>query len=337
MAIDPGRLKDSWVTRRVPPGVVLEWLAPDRPKSGDLLLCEVVTPSLHSRLETSTGERSKLYPGDQIVCAVAARYASSLLEAVPEIDGERVDLISASGLCGRVVRRSDGVAAPTRLRVLGQAFQAGQPVNLTCFALAAPVGEACEPSWALVVGSDMDSGKTTVCASLIHGAVSRGLRVAAAKLTGTCSARDPGSFRDAGAKPVLDFLDCGVPSTAGCSIDELVTIRRSLVAHMRAADVDLAVLEIADGLLQPETAGLMMALREFLPDPWVVLTTRESLAAQAGVDRLRRLGYHVAAVSGIVSSSPLASREVERSSGIRCLAPDDLAAEFRPALAAAAG
>jgi hypothetical protein len=300
-------------------------------------MCEVVTPSLHSRLETRTGERSKLYPGDQIICAVGARYATSLLEAVAEIDGERADLISASGLCGRVVHRNDGVGAPTRLRVLRQAFKAGQPVNLKCFALGAPLAEAGKPSWVLVVGSEMDSGKTTVCASLIHGAVSRGLRVAAAKLTGTSSARDPGSFRDAGARPVLDFLDCGVPSTAGCSIDELVTISRSLIGHVRASGVDVAVLEIADGLLQPETAALLQALREFLPDPWLVLTTRESLAAQAGAERLRQLGYRVAAVSGIVSSSPLARREVELSSGIRCLAPAQLTAEFQPASTAAAG
>jgi hypothetical protein len=77
--------------------------------------------------------------------------------------------------------------------------------------------------------------------------------VGAAKLTGTTSARDVGSFRDAGGDPVLDFADMGWPSTAGCSPAELHQTVVGLADHLRAANVEVGVLEIADGLLQAET------------------------------------------------------------------------------------
>jgi len=137
------------------------------PQVGDLLLCEVVSIGIHGRVETGSGSREKLYVGDRIVCAVANRYATSLLEAVAEIGDGEVDMISASGLCGRVVARAKKAAAPTKLRVLGQAFVESAPLNLrTCMLESPPHRLGTEPRWVVVVGSAMDSGKTTACAAI---------------------------------------------------------------------------------------------------------------------------------------------------------------------------
>jgi molybdopterin-guanine dinucleotide biosynthesis protein len=178
----------------------------------------------------------------------------------------------------------------------------------------------------------MDSGKTTACAAIIHGLVRSGLRVGAAKLTGTASTRDLGTFRDAGATTTLDFLDCGWPSTAGCTVTDLTDIAWNLRDHLRAADVDVAVLEIADGVLQSETVALLRALRGQLADARMVLTASESLAGVAGVERLKAMEYDVAAVSGVVTNSVLARREIEEATGVRCIVTNDLV-ERAPALA----
>jgi hypothetical protein len=318
--------KTSWVTRRIPPGAPIEWLpAVSEPRSGDVLLCVIDEVGLHSRLETASGQRSRLYQGDRIVCAVGGRYATALLEAVSTIGEGRADLISASGLCGSVVELSDKTTRPTSLRVEAQAFLEGEPLNVRQFTLEQPRHPVTEPAWILVVGSAMDSGKTTVCASLIHGLSRAGIRVGAAKLTGTASARDLHSYRDAGAELTFDFLDCGWPSTAECDIGELLEIVDRIVGTLGAAGVNAAVLEVADGLLQPQTAALLAGLHERLPAPAVVFTARESMAGVAGASRLAQLGYRVDAVSGVVTSSPLACREIEQGAGVPCIRTRELA------------
>ncbi|MDP9335407.1 MAG: DUF1611 domain-containing protein [Actinomycetota bacterium] len=319
------QVKSTWVTRHVPTENV-GWQPPRDPTVGDLLLCEVVSIGIHGRVETVSGSREKLYVGDRIVCAVANRYATSLLEAVAEVGDGEVDMISASGLCGRVVKRAKKAAAPTKLRVLGQAFVDGHRVNLRSCALETPpqpVG--AEPQWVVVVGSAMDSGKTTACTSIIHGLVAAGHRVGAGKVTGTASARDLGSFRDAGAQPFLDFLDFGWPSTVGCTEAELLFVFDAVAGSMRAAGVQWGVIEIADGLLQADTKFLIGAVSTRLgPAANVVLTVRESLAAVAGVDVLHKLGLDVVAVSGLITNSPLACREVELAFPDVCVPTQEL-------------
>ena len=59
----------------------------------------------------------------------------------------------------------------------------------------------------------MNSGKTTTAAHLIKGLVQAGLKVGAAKLTGTGAVGDIWLMQDAGANLVLDFTDTGFPST----------------------------------------------------------------------------------------------------------------------------
>lgn len=317
-------VKSTWVARRVPEDLPLTWDGLRLPQVGDLLLCEVVSIGIHGRVETSAGSRSKLYAGDRIVCAVGNRYATSLLEAVAEVGDDHVDMISASGLCGRVVYRAKRASTPTALRPLAQAFLDGRALNLRSFALDGAAPAVCEPRWVVVVGSAMDSGKTTACTSLIHGLVAAGKRVGAAKLTGTASARDFCSFRDAGAAPVLDFLDAGWPSTVGCSAGELLDVLDGIAGHLRAAGVDWGVIEIADGLLQPETSLLLESLAEHLGPTEIVVTTRESLAAVAGVELLGRMGHAVTAVSGLVTNSPLACREVELACAVPCVPTGEL-------------
>ena len=311
--------KTTWVTRRVPSDVDITWGEVGSPAPGDLLLCEVVRIGIHGRVETTTGARSKIYPGDRIVCVPGARYATSLLRATAEVGSDVCDMISASGLCGRVLSRYRGIGPPTKLRVLAKGSWAGRTANVSSFSLASSQLEPNSPRWVVVVGSAMDSGKTSACISLIRGLVESGVRVGAMKLTGTASGRDFRAYQDAGADPVFDFLDAGWASTAGCSGPQLLEIVSTLAGHVRAAPIEWGVIEIADGLLQNETSLLVRELPGILGTFDTVLTVRESLAAVAGVDILARAGHRVVAVAGLVSNDPLSIREIEMASSVPCI------------------
>lgn len=103
---------------------------------------------------------------------------------------------------------------PTRLRVLGQVHDGdGRPLNTRSFGLPLRIdsanGTRSGVEVILVVGSSMNSGKTTIARALDR----RGYRVAAAKVTGTASGKDGRFFEASGARPVVDFTSAGYPST----------------------------------------------------------------------------------------------------------------------------
>jgi hypothetical protein len=181
-----------------------------------------------------------------------------------------------------------------------------------------------QPRLTVVCGSSMDAGKTYTAMSLIKGLTRRERRVAGIKLTGTATGRDTWSFFDAGARPALDFIDGGIPSTYMYDQDALLDLCQLLLGHAAASGADEAVLEIADGLYQRETAALLReaAFRETIDR--VVFAASDPLAAGAGVGLLRDWGIEPVAISGLVSMSPLAMEEAAHATGVCCLTAVDL-------------
>jgi hypothetical protein len=97
----------------------------------------------------------------------------------------------------------------------------------------------------------MNAGKTTAAAALIRGLSAAGIATAGLKATGTGAFGDLHAYADAGAAFVADFTDDGLASTCR---QPLVPDRRGArrpAGHAAAAGCEAAVVEIADGLLQP--------------------------------------------------------------------------------------
>src|SRR6266516_5379932 len=103
----------------------------------------------------------------------------------------------------------------------------------------------------------MNSGKTTTAARLTNGLTNAGLNVAACKLTGSVSNRDQDELAAAASHEVIDFSDFGFPSTYLCSKEELIELFHGMLAEVSADDPDVVIMELADGLLQRETAMLL--------------------------------------------------------------------------------
>ena len=170
----------------------------------------------------------------------------------------------------------------------------------------------------------MDAGKTYTVASLITGLRRSKFNVAGIKLTGTAAGRDTWSMLDAGACAALDFVDGGYPSTYLCPLSELLDLYRLLTAQAAGHGADWIVLELADGVVQKETAALLRSSAfTSTVDAWVLAAT-DPLAAVGGVSQLQHCGIQPLAVSGVVSMSPLAMREVTEATGQPCLSAKDL-------------
>ncbi|MDH3662829.1 MAG: hypothetical protein OEU92_22835, partial [Alphaproteobacteria bacterium] len=124
----------------------------------------------------------------------------------------------------------------------------------------------------------MSSGKTTSGRVIVHELKRRGLKVAAAKLTGAARYRDTLSLGDAGADRIFDFVDVGLPSTV-CPETEFRAALQQLLTRIAASDVDILVAEAGASPLEPYNGAVAMEVLEDViamtvlcaSDPYAVL------------------------------------------------------------------
>jgi hypothetical protein len=311
--------------RRIPREAFANLLSrPERPQIGDVALVEVESIGRNTALELSNGRRCSLHEGDRLFAVFGNRYATMQFEGYAEVQGEHCDLLSMGGLCGVVKSRHVGVAGPTRLRVLGAiGDQDGQPLRSVNYALP-PLEVQGKVPITVVCGSSMDAGKTYTVGCMIKWFRDEGYRVAGIKLTGTAAGRDTWNMLDAGACVALDLTDGGLPSTYLCPLERLLDLHRLLIGHAMARGAQRVVVEIADGLLQGETAALLQSPRFTSTVNEFIFAAGEPMAALAGVCLLRSWGIEPLAVSGVVSMSSLNVREVEAATRLRCLTSAEL-------------
>jgi hypothetical protein len=318
--------KRAYTTRRVPLAAMGRLLAGDgvKPRAGDLMLARVTRVGKHAHLEGTDSRRAALFVGDEVLVACAARYAPDQFDARLPASLAPCHLAAGGGVAGQVVSRRGGLSAPTELQPIGLVADShGRVANLADHALA-PRTPARRPITIASLGTSMNAGKTTSAAYLIRGLARAGLRVGAAKVTGTGSGNDPGLLRDAGAVRVLDFTDAGFASTCDVHADALAAAARTVVAHLADDGVDAIVLEVADGLFQRETAALLQHAEFRVLLDATLFSSGDAMGACGGADWLRRAGLPPLALSGAMTRSPLAAQEAADASGLPVLGLDDL-------------
>ncbi len=325
-SLDPHNLRYSLATRRVP----LEAMAglvplAKRPRLGQLVVTEVVKLGRNDSLEDRAGLSTRIFVGDRLVGVFGNRYATHQYEGyIPNRTTTKCDLLSVGGVCGRVVSQYVGLRSPTRLRIVGLVGDRnGRPVNTRDFAIEQLADEPTAQV-ILVLGASMNAGKTTVAGMLSRALTRQGLRVAAAKVTGTAAGKDMRFYASCGARPVLDFIDAGYPSTYLLDPEDLMRATRVLLSQLRATRPDYIVLEVADGIFQRETA-MLLGSEEFRAEiGHVFFAANDSLSAESGARHIRNWDLPLRAVSGMLTKSPLAQREAEEATGLPCLSPTQI-------------
>ncbi len=290
-----------------------------RATSGDLVVGRVEKIGSHKNIQLATGRPSALYLDDLVVLACGARYAPDQFEGLAELDSGGADMLAGGGVLGRMRHQHDRLAAPTRVKPLGLLGTAeGRVINLDDYALKP---ESCPLGLTVigVVGASMNSGKTTAVASLAHGLCRAGHKVAAIKATGTGAFGDYNAFLDSGANYVGDFTDSGMVSTYRQPLSRIQAGLDTLLAQAAQQGCTTAVVELADGVFQKETQGLLQLPRMKELFIGVLFAAGDAMAAAGGAAAMRRLGIEPAALTGMVSCSPLGAAEAEAATGVSVL------------------
>lgn len=309
-------VKWCFASRRIDPALAAG-IDPDvaAAKPGEIILGRIVSIGHHRRIQLPSGRPATLYPGDWVALPCGARYAPDQFEGVAEIDPQGCDMLAGGGCLGRMVHRNERIKPPTRVQPIGRVTDAtGKVLDTRDFALpprdAAPIPALC------VIGTAMNSGKTTATAALTHGLTLAGWKVAALKGTGTGAFGDFNDYVDAGAHYVADFSDVGMATTFLEPMTRISGGIHLLLGEAAHRGCDIAVMELADGIMQRETAAL-------LDDPEMrdrfggyVFACGDAIAAAGGVALLATLGIKPMALTGMVSCSPMATAEAEAATGV---------------------
>ncbi len=307
------KAKTAYSTRRVNLSACRSLQVKAIPKSGDLVLARVMEIGRQTRLQLTSGRRAHIFPGDEIIVAYGNRYAPDQYEGTVPKSLAPCHLVAAGGLASRLRSKSTNIKPPTIIEpiaLLGD--KTGRIMNLNQFSLKRQETAKKRPLTIAVAGTSMNSGKTTTAACLIKGLTAYGLKVGAAKLTGTGAGGDPWLFADSGAAKVLDFIDAGHPSTYLIPFEQIEETVTLLTDELTNAGVDVMILEIADGLYQQETAQLLTSKLLCQKVDGLIFAAGEALGATAGVEWMQRKSdIPLIAVSGALTAAPLASREVE--------------------------
>jgi len=322
-------LKAKWAytTRRIDREQNLQLLQGEvAPLAGDLVLARVDKLGQHRRLELATSRRASLFEGDEIVVVYGNRYAPDQFEGIVPDHLEACRLVAAGGVAARLLNCHDKVKTASRITPIGLlADKDGHRINLSSARLPKADRIDSSPLVLAIAGTSMNSGKTTACANLIQGFVRQGIKVAAAKFTGTGAGADYRALVDAGAEPVFDFIDAGYVSTYRVNPEVLLDVVMTLGSEMAASKPDIIVVEVADGLLQRETARLFAtpAFTDWVDG--VIFAANDALGAQAGVSWLTARQLPIFAITGVLTSSPLAQREAEDICGLPIYHTESLA------------
>jgi hypothetical protein len=316
-ALRPGYILPS-AALTVPSRLLRDYTPLDRaPELGDLVYGRIVSIGQHQSLENKHGRIHEIHDGTRGIFVYGNRYAPDAFEGVvPDVAAGEVDLLARSGMIGAMRVKNSMTKDPTRVEILGYIVdEAGEVLNSRSFPVAKPsrplAGDGRRSPMILHVGTSMNAGKSTSAVACCWALAAMGHAVRASKVTGTSSLKDILHMQDAGAERISDFSHLGYPSTYMLKLSEVRQIFRDLDAKFANNPKKYWVVELADGILQRETAALLRDEYVRSRIHRLVFSAADSFGAIGG---LRVLEEEFAllpdAISGRCTSSPLIVQEL---------------------------
>ena len=266
-------------------------------------------------LELSSGRGALVARGDRVIGALGRRYAT--LEVVGSFedvrDNLRMHALTGAGLFGRATSISAMLPETIELRYVGHVMVDRRPANMSDY-VPAPTGASFSHPVVLLVGTSMSAGKTTTARVVVRALKEEGLRVIGAKLTGAGRYRDILAMRDAGADPIFDFVDAGLPSTV-CPEERFDRALSGLLERMGEVDADVVVAEAGASPLEPYNgAAALRLLSEHVrctllcaADPYSVVGVTQAFKMEPDL------------VCGLATSTSAGVELVEILSGLRAI------------------
>ena len=302
------------------------------------------TKEVYNQVEGADGVFRTVVAGEVLVGALGERQAlKGYSGRIPRhvAPGDTLHVQNMGGILGRVAQPHPDLGPALRVEVLGAVLVGEPPRHARIQDTAIEPVETLAASAPLVFvsGTAMNTGKTYAAASLVSGLTARGLRVAAAKLTGAALQRDVRAMVAGGAVASASFTEAGVVATTG---RDMVPIAKGLIAHLNrpaqteggegGAVPDVLVLELGDGVIGPYGVDQILQDMELQRLTATHVLAAADLAGVWACDQLFRSRYRagIGVVVGPATDTEVGRRYIQTSLGIPAVnarsEPDALAA-----------
>lgn len=263
---------------------------------GEAIVAQVIgSRKKYGEIELTDGRMSKMREGDFIAGALGERKAlEGIVGTIPEKIkcGDDLNILNLGGVIGTAVSwNKDHVSSPVTVKVLGSVFHNDKPVNIHNYSLKPETKLKMKIPIIAVMGTSMGVGKTTVATELIHVLVKqKGLKVAAAKLTGVATQRDILAMKDVGAVKTLTFHDVGLTSTLN-NHDGVVPATKTILNTLSLVKPDIIVVELGDGIIGWYGVEKLLNDKEFIQSvSFIILCASDLVGAVGAKDLLIRKG-----------------------------------------------
>ena len=251
--------------------------------------------------ELSSGRIGKLIKGDIIPAVLGKRRA--LREYSCDIPhslkpGDELYFSCESGLVGEINGVNENWGTPMKVKVLGSLKKGKKFLNIKDYGLKKTFSKKNSVPIIAVVGTCMDSGKTTIICKIAQYLRNKGVKISGAKLTGVAFMQDPFKMKDSGIDPVVDFVDAGLPSTCGNS-EEVLQAVFSIIGEVNKSHPDVIIAEFGDGLIGEYHVSNILKNEWFKKQVKVLIVAANDLVAAWGAKQfVQSLGLDVDLFSG---------------------------------------
>ncbi len=220
-------------------------------KQGQLIAVKVISVNPnYNKLELVSGRITELTEGDIIVGSLGNRIASSGMTGnVPEEikKHDKIHILNLGGVIGICKDFNILLGPATECEALGSIIDNdNKQLNLNDFSKIILNKKSSQVPSIAVIGTGIDSGKTTVTSFIIKTLSKYFKRINACKLAGTASQKDLYAYEDNGAIKTSDFVDFGLPSTCMTEKSKIQECSASIINHI-SEGADIILMELGDG------------------------------------------------------------------------------------------
>lgn len=291
------------------------------PRSGDVVAVRALGESLsYGNIELPSGRLAKISRGDLLIGVLGRRRAlKGFVGDVPlKLDaGDRLHLLNMGGVVGECSGHHSSLSDAIALEVIGVVIDESDNVLNIGHGALTPA-DFLQPSAPVVIvsGTCMNSGKTVAAAEIVKQATQEGLKVAAGKVSGIACLRDTLNMQDHGAIATVSFLDCGLPSTVGCS--DLASVAKSIINKLNTFEPDLIVIELGDGIVGGYSVDSVLhdsEIREATSS--FVFCASDYVGVVGGMTILSSMQINIDVVAGSVTDSQMGEDFVQDNYGVR--------------------
>lgn len=279
----------------------------------------------YNQVECTDGTFRTVRKGDVLVGVLGERQAlKGYSGRVPRHieKGDTLNILNLGGIIGACTSALPELGPALKVEVLGAVMteRDGQWTHVRIQDGALDPVYSLTESAALVIvsGTAMNTGKTLAACRIVQGLTERGMRVAAAKLTGASLMRDVRKMREHGAVACATFTEAGVVCSTN---EEMAPIGKALIHHLNGENPDVIVLEMGDGFVG------YYGVDELLQDKEIQRFTGAHVVAAtdlAGAWAAEQMFYHryrspITAITGPVTDNDVGRQYIQNRLGIAAI------------------